>query len=70
MQIRIQYLTSILLAATVFLPTAALAERSDWREMTVGHFELFSVLSDAATRDVARQLQGFEETVGANAADG
>ena len=57
-------LAPALLAGTLALPPAALAERSDWREMTVGHFELFSTLGDSATRNVARQMQGFEETLG------
>jgi hypothetical protein len=54
----------MVLVGALALPSAALAARSDWREMTVGHFEIFSTLGDGATRDVARQLQGFEETVG------
>lgn len=41
----------------------AAAARSDWRELSAGHFQLFSTLSDRGTRDVARQLQGFEQTV-------
>jgi hypothetical protein len=45
-------------------PAAAFAGRTDWREMTVGHFHLFSTLRDSSTRDVARQLQAFENTVG------
>jgi len=65
MHISIQnHLPSILLAGTFALPSIALADRSDWREMTVGHFELFSTLSDSGTRNVARQLQGFDETLG------
>jgi hypothetical protein len=56
--------SSIFLAAALVLTSAAGAERSDWRLMTVGHFELFSTLGDSATRNVARQLLGFEQTVG------
>ncbi|MFI4889029.1 MAG: hypothetical protein ACHQIL_00705 [Steroidobacterales bacterium] len=52
------------MAAALVSPAAALAERSDWREMTVGNFELFSTLSDSGTRNVARQLLGFQETLG------
>jgi hypothetical protein len=57
-------LASILLTGALALPPTAFAERSDWREMAVGHFELFSTLGDSGTRDVARQLQGFEQTLG------
>jgi hypothetical protein len=32
--------------------------------MTTGHFTLFSTMGDADTRQVARQLQGFEQTFG------
>lgn len=46
------------------MPSAVLAARSDWREMSVGHYELFSTLSDSATRKVALQMLGFEQTVG------
>jgi len=42
----------------------ASAARGDWRQMTVGHFHLYSTLGDARTREVARQLQAFEKTVG------
>ncbi len=61
---RLRASTLIAVAGTLLLPSAASADRSDWREMTVGHFELFSTLSDAGTRDVARQLQAFEQTLG------
>jgi hypothetical protein len=57
-------LASTLLAGTLALPAAGRAAQSDWREMAVGHFQLFSTLSDSGTRNVARQLQAFEETVG------
>ena len=57
-------LAPILMAATLALSSTAVAERSDWREMALGHFELFSTLGDSGTRDVARQLRGFEETLG------
>jgi hypothetical protein len=32
--------------------------------MSVGHFHIYSVMGDARTREVARQLQAFEKTVG------
>lgn len=38
------------------------AGRSDWRELTVGHFHLYSTASDGKTRDFAARLQGFEQT--------
>jgi hypothetical protein len=46
------------------VPGTALADRSNWREMTVGRFHLYSTLGDSATRNVARKLQAFEQTVG------
>ena len=65
MRIRIQgRVVPLILAGALALPMIALAARTDWREMAVGHFELLSTLSDSGTRDVARQLQAFEETVG------
>jgi hypothetical protein len=48
----------------LFLTGSAAAARSDWREMTVGHFHLYSTLRDSNTREVARQLQAFAKTVG------
>jgi len=45
-------------------PASASSTRSNWREMTVGHFHLYSTLGDGATRNVARELQAFELTVG------
>jgi hypothetical protein len=42
----------------------ALGARTDWREMSVGRFHLMSTLSDERTREIARQLQAFETTVG------
>jgi len=39
-----------------------LAGRSDWRELSVGHFHLYSTVSDSKTRDFAVRLQGFEQT--------
>ncbi len=42
----------------------AAAARNDWREMTTGHFHLFSTLRDSGTRQVAQKLQAFEQTVG------
>jgi hypothetical protein len=52
------------LACGLLASTAVLAARSDWRQMTVGHFHLYSTMRDSKTRDVARQLQAFEKTVG------
>ena len=57
-------LVSLLLAGTLALPTPVLADRSDCRELAVGHFEVFSTLDDSGTRNVARQLQAFEQTLG------
>ncbi len=54
----------IVLAALLAWPAAAFADRSDWREMAVGHFDLFSTMNDTGTRYVAQQLQIFEETLG------
>jgi hypothetical protein len=48
----------------LLLSAPAVAARTDWREMTVGHFHLYSVLSDSSTREMARQIQAFEQTVG------
>jgi hypothetical protein len=58
------HLALILMACILVVSSTAAAERSDWREMAVGHFELFSTLTDSGTRSVARQLQAFEETLG------
>ncbi len=55
---------SLLLACLMFASDHAVAARSDWRQMTVGHFHLYSTMRDSKTRDVARQLQAFEKTVG------
>jgi hypothetical protein len=44
------------------LCTPAQAGRSDWREMTAGHFHIFSTASDSRTREFAARLQAFEET--------
>lgn len=59
-------LSKTLLWACLLLGMAgsALAGRTDWRQMSVGHFHLYSTLRDSKTRDVARQLQAFENTVG------
>jgi hypothetical protein len=59
-----QFTLGSLLALTMFASVPAFAGRTDWREMTVGHFHLFSTLKDSSTRDVARELQAFENTVG------
>ena len=48
----------------LLLSEPAAAARTDWREMTVGHFHLYSTLRDSKTREVARQLQAFAKTVG------
>jgi hypothetical protein len=58
------WMIRVLTMSLLLTPAAAFAARSDWREMTVGHFHLFSTLRDSSTRDVARQLQAFEKTVG------
>ena len=55
---------TLTLACGLLASTAVLAARSDWRQMTVGHFHLYSTMRDSKTRDVARQLQAFEKTVG------
>ena len=52
-----------LLLALLLASGEATAARSDWREMTVGHFHLYSTLRDSSTREVARQLQVFEQTL-------
>jgi hypothetical protein len=54
----------VLTMSLLLTPAAAFAGRTDWRELTIGHFHLFSTLRDSSTRDVARQLQAFEKTVG------
>ncbi len=46
------------------VPSLALADRSDWRELTLGKITIYSTLGDSATRDIARQFQAFEETLG------
>ncbi|HXI78357.1 MAG TPA: hypothetical protein VNH21_14540, partial [Steroidobacteraceae bacterium] len=55
---------TLTLACGLLASTAVLAARSDWRQMTVGHFHLYSTMRDSKTRDIARQLQAFEKTVG------
>jgi len=55
---------TLTLACGLLASTAVLAARSDWRQMTAGHFHLYSTMRDSKTRDVARQLQAFEKTVG------
>ena len=52
------------LLAVLFAACPAHAARSDWRELSVSHFHLYSTLSDSSTRTVARNLQAFEQTVG------
>ncbi len=56
--------TMVAAAICVMWSASSVAARSDWRELTVGHFHLFSTLRDSRTREVARQLQAFEKTVG------
>lgn len=60
MQARVRW--TLVLAALMALP--AQAARTDWREMSVGGFHLYSTLQDRTTREVARQLQAFRDTVG------
>jgi hypothetical protein len=55
---------ALLAACVLLMADHVLAARSDWRQMTVGHFHLYSTMRDSKTRDVARQLQAFEKTVG------
>jgi hypothetical protein len=55
---------ALLAACMLLVSDCVLAARSDWRQMTVGHFHLYSTMRDSKTRDVARQLQAFEKTVG------
>lgn len=57
-------LIAALLATVLLAASPARAARSDWREMTVGHFHLYSTLRDSATRNIARELQTFEQSVG------
>jgi hypothetical protein len=59
-----KHLVSLVLTGALALPTSVHAARSDWRELAVGHFHLFSTLNDSGTRNIALQLQGFEETLG------
>jgi len=61
--IRVLPLACLLLVSAPMSATAS-AVRSDWRQLTVGHFHLYSTMSDSKTREVARQLQAFENTVG------
>jgi hypothetical protein len=51
-------------AFLLLVSAPAAAARTDWRQLTVGHFHLYSTLRDSKTREVARQLQAFEKTVG------
>lgn len=44
---------SIVWAGLLLLWQPALAARTDWRQMTIGHFHLYSTLGDSKTRDVA-----------------
>ena len=54
---------AVLAATLALVAGSARAARTDWRETVVGKFHLFSTLSDSATRDIARQLEAFEQTV-------
>lgn len=53
-----------IVAATLLVRPAAAESRSDWQRLKVGNFVIYSTLGDSATRDVARQLDAFEQTVG------
>lgn len=53
---------ALILLALAALP--AQAARTDWSEMSVAGFHLYSTLQDRDTREVARQLQAFRDTVG------
>jgi hypothetical protein len=55
---------AVLCACMLLLSLPAPARRTDWRQMIVGHFQLYSTLRDSRTREVARQLQSFEQTAG------
>jgi len=48
----------------VGIPTASHAARTDWREMNVGRFHIYSTMRDGPTRNIARHLQTFDLTVG------
>lgn len=52
------------LALTAVIAFPAGAARTDWREMSVANFHIFSTLQDGSTRGTARQLQAFQDTVG------
>lgn len=54
---------SAIMVGITCAPTAH-AGRSDWRELTVGRFHVYSTLRDSRTREIARQLQVFSKTVG------
>jgi hypothetical protein len=51
-------------ALCILASPSADAARSDGREIMVWHFHIYSTLRDSRTREVARQLQVFEKTVG------
>lgn len=55
---------TILWTCLLLVSEPTLAGRTDWRQMTVGNFHFYNTLHDSRTRDVARQLQAFEKTVG------
>lgn len=57
--------SAIAVVALALLVQPALAgSRSDWQRLVAGNFVIYSTLGDSATRDVARQLEAFEQTVG------
>ncbi len=57
-------LAPALLAGLAMLPAAVHAERSDWRQLSVGNSHIYSVLGESATRYIGLQLQMFEQTAG------
>ena len=48
----------------VFADSSGFASGRSWRQLSVGPYELYSLQSDVATRDIAHQLDAFEKTVG------
>jgi hypothetical protein len=48
---------AVVCTCLLLLSARAPAARTDWRQMTVGQFRLYSTLRDFNTREVARQLQ-------------
>ncbi|MBS0376642.1 MAG: hypothetical protein JSR73_18865 [Proteobacteria bacterium] len=54
--------TLVALALLVLAAVPARAARTDWREMTIGRFHVYSTLRDSRTREIARQLQVFDHS--------